>query len=85
MKTLDSTFLRETAINLFNSYDAFLGLLNDQDKRRQLEELRPEDEETDQLFQEARIMRRSFRIAIQNMFLREDSPLHWHSIEKGLF
>jgi hypothetical protein len=85
MKALESEFLRETAIALFGSYDEFLGLLNDHDKRKCLEQLRPDDEETDTKFQEARIMRRKFRIAIQNMFLNKHSPLHQHSIEKGVF
>lgn len=81
----ESQFLLQTASTLFGAYDAFLRLLSDQAKRKHLEELIPEDEEQSQIFQEARTIRREFRIAIQNMFLAEASPLHRHSIEKGVF
>jgi hypothetical protein len=85
IEAAESEFLRETASNLFGSYDAFLGLLSDKTKRKYLEDLRPEEEEDSQIFKEARTIRREFRIAIQNMFLGEGSPLHRHSIEKGVF
>jgi hypothetical protein len=81
----DSEFLRKTATDLFRSYDAFLGLLDDPGKRKHLDELSPEGEDADKLFIEARTMRRNFRLAIQDMFLGEGSPLREHSIEKGVF
>lgn len=85
IRTSDSEFMRKTAKDLFDAYDDFLGLLNDPKKRKHLDELRPGDEEVDAVFQEARIMRRSFRLAIQDMFMGEGSPLRDHSIEKGVF
>ncbi len=85
MRTSDSEFLRNTAIALFSAYDDFLDLLNDPEKRKHLDELRPEDEEADIVFKEARTMRMKFRLAIQDMFLGEGSPLRQHSIEKGVF
>lgn len=85
IRVSDSEFLRRTATDLFNAYDAFLGLLNDPGKRRRLEELGVEDQDTDDVFREARTMRKQFRLAIQDMFLGEGSPLRQHSIEKGVF
>jgi len=85
MKTSDSEFPRNTAIALFSAYDDFIGLLNDPEKRKHLDELRPEDEKADMVFKEARTMRTHFRLAIQGMFLDKESPLHQHSIEKGVF
>ena len=85
IKTSDSEFMRKTAKDLFDAYDGFLCLLNDPEKRKHLNELKPEDEEPDTVFQEARIMRRQFRLAIQDMFLGEGSPLRQHSIKKGVF
>jgi predicted nucleotidyltransferase len=85
LNTSESKLLRETAKELFCSYDEFLGLLNDSDKRTRLKELRQEEEETDAVFKEAWKTRRCFRIAIQNLFLGDDSPLHEHSIERGIF
>jgi hypothetical protein len=83
--TSKSEFLRATAGELFGAYDAFLGLLNDSTNRERLKELKPEDEETDAVFKEARTMRRHFRLAIQDMFMGEGSPLRKHTIEKGVF
>jgi predicted nucleotidyltransferase len=80
-----SKFIRETASELFSAYDDFLDLLNNTEKRKHLDELKPGDEETDIVFKEARMMRKRFRLAIQNMFLHQDSPLYKHSIEKGVF
>jgi len=85
MKTSESESLRTTATSLFGAYDAFLGLLNNQDKRLHLEQLKPADEENDPAFVDARKIRRTFRLAVQEMFLGEDSPLRQHSIEKGVF
>jgi predicted nucleotidyltransferase len=85
IRAADSRFLRETARDLFGAYDAFLGLLNDAEKRTHIEALNPNDAGADNIFNEARTMRRNFRIAIQNMFLGEGSPLREHSIEKGVF
>jgi hypothetical protein len=85
MRNSDSEFLRKTARDLFDAYDDFLDLLNDRQRRKHLDELRPEDEENDIVFKEARTMRMHFRLAMQGMFLDKDSPLHQHSIEKGVF
>jgi hypothetical protein len=80
-----ATSYLETAKDLFGSYDDFLCLLNDWEKRTRLEALRPEQETTDPVFYEARMIRRRFRLAIQDMFLGRNSPLYEHSIERGVF
>lgn len=85
IRTSQSKFLRNTACELFGAYDAFLGLLNDQEKRKHIEALEPDAAALDTVFHEARTMRRQFRLAIQDMFLGNDSPLRQHSIEKGVF
>jgi predicted nucleotidyltransferase len=85
IRVSESEFLRETARELFDAYDDFLGLLNDSDKRKHLDELKPEDEEADVVFKDARTMRMHFRLAIQGMFLNDQSPLRQHTIEKGVF
>jgi hypothetical protein len=81
----NSEFLRETASDLFGAYDAFLGILNDPEKRAHIEALTPDGASMDSLFREAREIRGNFRLAIQDMFLSKDSPLQKHSIEKGVF
>lgn len=85
MINTESESLRTTASRLFGAYDAFLGLLNDQEKRLRLDRMKPEEEENDPVFKDARTIRRDFRLAIQDMFLGEGSPLRQLSIEKGVF
>ena len=85
MNSAEPESLRTTASSLFGAYDGFLGLLNDREKRLHLERLKPEHEENDPVFKEARTIRRSFRLAVQEMFLGEGSPLLQLSIEKGVF
>jgi len=74
-----------TAKSLFAAYDDFLFLLNDPERRMRLEELRPEQEASDAVFNDARKIRQRFRLAIQDMFLGRNSPLYELSIEKGVF
>lgn len=85
INTPDSGNMRTTATRLFSAYDEFLGMLNDQERRLHLEQLKPADEEKDPVFIEARTTRRNFRLAIQEMFFGEGSPLRQHSIDKGVF
>jgi predicted nucleotidyltransferase len=85
IRALDSGLLLATAKRLFGSYDSFLGLLNDREKRTRLEQLKTEEEETDEVFKEAKEMRREFRFAVQDMFFHESSPLRQHTIEMGVF
>jgi hypothetical protein len=85
LRISESKFLRGTAEELFCSYDAFLGLLNDPDKRNRLKKLRRDEEELDAIFNDAWKMRKVFRKAIQDMFLGDESPLRNFSIERGVF
>lgn len=77
--------LEENARKLFDSYDDFLGLLNDEEKRDHLEKLRPEEEGSSQTYSNAREIRHRFRLAIQETFTSEYSPLRNHTISKGIF
>jgi len=81
----DSDFLEGCARNLFDSYDDFLGLLNDERKRDHLDKLAPDFQDESDIFSEAREIRHRFRLAIQDTFTGKDSPLRDHSIAKGIF
>jgi hypothetical protein len=80
-----SSFLENCARNLFQSYDDFLGLLNDERKRDHLDKLVPDQQSESEIFSEAREIRNRFRLAIQDTFTGNDSPLRNHSIAKGIF
>jgi predicted nucleotidyltransferase len=84
----NSEFLKKNANELFGAYDEFLGKLNEKEWRDRLENLQlPKTEEVqeDEVFKQARIMRKEFSQAILDMFVNQDSPLRKHSIEKGIF
>jgi hypothetical protein len=81
----EKPFLEQSAVELFNAYDEFVGLLNVPENRERLENLRREDEKTDETFQRARSIRTRFKEAIQNTFLDQRSPLYRLTIEKGVF
>ena len=85
MQAKQPAFLVDCALKLFGSYDGFLGLLNDQQKRNHLDKLEPEDQDKSLIFTEARQIRHRFRLAIQDTFTGVESPLRDHSIAKGIF
>lgn len=78
-------FLEQCARNLFGSYDEFLGVLNDTEKRNHLDELAPDSQDESAIFRDARTIRHKFRLAVQDTFTGTDSPLRNLSIEKGIF
>jgi hypothetical protein len=80
-----SQAVETNARNLFDSYDGFLALLNDEEKRNHLENLSPQDESTSAIFLEARKIRHSFRLAIEETFTGQDSLLREHTLSKGIF
>ena len=77
--------IEANARKLFDSYDSFLGLLNDEEKRDHLEKLNPQDEFKSGIFLEARKLRHDFRLAMQDTFTEPDSPLREHTLSKGIF
>jgi predicted nucleotidyltransferase len=81
----NSTFLGECAKNLFDSYNEFLGLLNDEQKRDDLEKLSLAEQDGSEVFAEARRIRHKFRLAMQDTFTGSQSPLRDHAIAKGIF
>lgn len=77
--------LKDCARNLFDSYNEFLTLLDDKEKRDHLEKLAPEEQADSTVFGEARKIRHRFRLAMQETFTGQGSPLRGHSISKGIF
>lgn len=75
----------EATKNLFDAYDAFLGLLGNSDKRRHLENLTPEEFEKDPTYEEARAISHQFGDAVQQIFLTADNPVGLLTIRYGVF
>jgi len=78
-------FLRKAAGRFFETYDEFLGLLEDAEMRRYLETLSPEAMNKDDKFQAARAVRTQFEGAVKEVFLDPDSLLYPHTLSRGVF
>jgi hypothetical protein len=85
MTHTSSEFLMDSARKFFNTYDDFLGLLEDSKTRDHLDSLSPERMDDDLVFQGARAIRTRFQEAVNTVFLRPESPLYHHTISRGVF
>jgi predicted nucleotidyltransferase len=74
---LSAPGLNEIARNLFHAYDAFLGVLDDEQKREHLDKLERENAESDQIYNNVRQLGRTFQDSLTKLFLEEN--------ETGLF
>lgn len=77
--------LQGTARKLFGAYDGFLGILADPDSRRRLQDLDPEEYETDEVFQQARGLTHEFRDGLLELFFDEESGLFELTKNYGVF
>ncbi len=76
----------ETALALFEAYDAFVGVLGDDDKRRHLKRLTFADlDRGDALFRETSRMARRFQDALHQLFFVEDTALRRLVLDYGVF
>jgi predicted nucleotidyltransferase len=76
---------RETIKKLFTAYDDFLGVLSNTTDRKHLEQLVPEQLETDAIYGRAREISHSFRDAVAAIFLSADNPIGRLTIRYGVF
>lgn len=83
---LDLNIRPETALNLFNSYNAFLGVLDDDEKRGELARAHThEDLRTSLAWREVRAVTKPFHEALVALFLKEDERLTTLTMEYGIF
>ena len=83
---LSSPHLLASAAKVFDSYDAFLGVLNNAEQRKRLKELSADDTPSDETFQRVRELGHRFQQGLDELFLPE-SPTHISRLTKafGLF
>ncbi len=67
------------------AYDQFIGLLDDANKRKSLEALKPEDLNAAHAFAEARAISRQFRDALTKLFFSSDDRLTKLVMKYGVF
>jgi predicted nucleotidyltransferase len=77
--------LRPVGAQLFTAYDAFLGVLRDDQKRAHLENLQPEAQNGDSMYQEIRNVSHEFRDAVLTLFFDEGTGLSQLTRMYGIF
>jgi predicted nucleotidyltransferase len=82
---LERKIKRETAVKLFSSYNAFLALLGDADKRDRLKKLPFDEIPTDAVFGEVRSISRVFQEGLTALFFDNDEKLRELTIFYGVF
>jgi hypothetical protein len=83
---LHLNLLDDATRTFLTSYNDFVALLSNSDRRGRLEALKPEEMARDQVYQEARIASHEFQHAIEKLFLEpERSVLSRLTIRYGVF
>jgi hypothetical protein len=75
----------ETIIKLFSSYNSFLVLLNDPEKREHLKQLRPDGSRGDSVFEEVRTFGHEFQDGLTALFFTENKKLRELTTFYGVF
>jgi hypothetical protein len=71
--------------DLFDAYDSFLGILDDEEKRRRLDPLTPENMKADPLFNETREIGDRFQAGLTKLFFGTDARLTDVAQRYGVF
>ena len=74
-----------TGEKLFDAYDWFLGMLNDDAKRKKLAEMKPKDACCNPLFDECREYSHQFQGALTDLFFNDNDKLNEFTITYGVF
>lgn len=69
------SYLRDPAKKIFDSYNEFIGILADDDKRQHLENLAEGDGDSDELYQSARTLSHVFRDGLLKFFFDPESQM----------
>jgi predicted nucleotidyltransferase len=83
---LELTIKKETTLSIFNSYDRFLAVLDDEEKREELTRAQSHDDlRMSKAWEEVRQVTKPFHQGIVNLFLNDDSRLKHLTMEYGIF
>ena len=82
---LERSIKQETALTLFSSYNAFLTLLDDEEKRNRLKALPLDEISTDPVFAEVRKFSHAFQEGLTALFFYDDERLRDLTIFYGVF
>jgi predicted nucleotidyltransferase len=82
---LERKIKSETAVKLFSSYNAFLALLEDAEKRERLKKLSLDEISSDSVFGEVRSIGRVFQEGLTALFFHDDEKLRELTVFYGVF
>jgi hypothetical protein len=89
LETVAEAFLKyqawAAAQETFDAYEAFLGILDDPDRRRHLEELKLDDAMTDETFRQAKAAASAFQVGLNKLFFKTDDKLTMATQTYGVF
>lgn len=73
------------AFQVMDAYDAFLALLDDDEKRKHLDELQPSQSDNDTVYDEARKIGHRFQDGLNGKFFGQDAPIRKLTEIYGVF
>ncbi len=76
---------RETARELFDNYDGFLALLDNEEYREELSNLLPDQVGTSNVWRQVRELGKGFQSGLTSLFYGEDKELNALIVEYGVF
>jgi hypothetical protein len=76
---------RETALNLFDNYDGFLALLDNDAYRNERSDLLPNQAGTSPVWRQVRELSTGFQAGLTSLFYNDDKELNTLMIEYGVF
>ncbi|HEX3683705.1 MAG TPA: hypothetical protein VHU83_14310 [Bryobacteraceae bacterium] len=77
--------LRQSAIKIFDSYNEFVGILSDENKRLHLEKLAEQGGDSDELYRSARTLSHVFREGLLELFFDPNSEMDTLTKNYGVF
>jgi hypothetical protein len=85
LATIVERYAPSLTAEIFDSYDSFLALLGDKDKRELLEKLGPDDAYKDPVFLEARRVATDFDEALTKLLFRSNDEITQLAQKYGVF
>jgi hypothetical protein len=77
---------KETALSIFDSYDKFLAVLDDEEKREELTRAQSHDDlRASKAWEEVRQVAKPFHRGLVDLFMTDDSRLKNLTVEYGIF
>ena len=85
LATIVDTYASSLATEVFDAYDTFLALLSDEEKRKLLEQLAPDEAYKNEVFLQARQVATSFDDALVKLLFESNNEITQFAQKYGVF